>query len=224
MRFQVRRENHVFRQNDTPLAEESHGADGVAEFAEISGPGVGEQLIHRFGMNRIDRFAFARGGGLELGRDQGRKLLHPLAQGRDEEGQAIEPMVEILAEFLLPNPLEERAVGCADDSCIGMEHLLGAEPLELAVFQHAQDFNLGERAHVRDLVEEKGSLIGQLEFPFHGLLGAGERTALVSEKLALDQGIAHRGGVESNEGPFRALRRIVNGVGEECFSGAGLAK
>ena len=47
-----------------------------------------------------------------------------------------------------------------------------AQPLELAVFDGAQDLGLRRRAHVRDLVEEEGAAVGQLELSLHPLVGA----------------------------------------------------
>ena len=68
-----------------------------------------------------------------------------------------------------------------------MQHLLGAESLELPVFQHAQDFHLGQGAHVGDFVEEQCALVGELELALDGLLRTRESAALVTEKLAFDQ-------------------------------------
>ena len=98
------------------------------------------------------------------------------------------------------------------------------EALELAVFENAENFYLGERTHLGDFVEKNCAAIGQLEFSFHTLLRAGECALLVAEELAFQKCIAHSGRIESDERPRRSGRGIVNRVGQECFSGSGFAK
>ena len=97
------------------------------------------------------------------------------------------------------------------------------DALEFAVLEHAQDFHLRERAHVRDFVEEKRALAGELKLPFDGCLRSGEGAALMAEELALDQGVAHRGSVEGDERALGATGGIVDRVGEEGFAGPGFA-
>ena len=98
------------------------------------------------------------------------------------------------------------------------EHSFGAEPLKFAVFEHAQDFYLGKRAHLRNFVEEQCAAVGQFEFSLDALLRAGEGPALMTEKLALQQCVAHGRGVKRNERLARARRRIVDGVSEQSFT------
>src|SRR6187401_2192252 len=104
-------------------------------------------------------------------------------------------MIKILPKFALPYLFEEGAIRGANDSRVRVQHLFRTESFKLAVFEHSQDFQLRERTHVSNLVEKESALVCQLEFPFDGLLRAGERAALVSGKLALDQGVTHGRGV-----------------------------
>ena len=62
-----------------------------------------------------------------------------------------------------------------------------AEPLELALLQHAQQLDLRRQVDVADLVEEQRAALGQLEAALLARLGAGERALLVAEQLRLDQ-------------------------------------
>ena len=63
----------------------------------------------------------------------------------------------------------------------------------------AQDFYLGQRTHVGDFIEKECTLVGELEFAFDRLLRAGKGAALVTEELALDQGVAHGRSVEGHK-------------------------
>ena len=63
---------------------------------------------------------------------------------------------------------------------------VGAEPLELAGLQHAQELRLAGRRQVADLVEEQRAAVGGLEAP-GARLRAGEGARLGAEQLGLDQ-------------------------------------
>jgi len=56
------------------------------------------------------------------------------------------------------------------------------------------------------------------------LLRAGEGPAFMAEELALEERVADCRGVERNEGLACARRRVVDGVSEQRFPCAGLAK
>jgi hypothetical protein len=62
-------------------------------------------------------------------------------------------------------------------------------PLELLFLDHAEELRLHRAGHLAHFVEEDRAVAGQLEAP--GLLAgrAGERSLLVTEQLAFDQGL-----------------------------------
>ena len=82
-----------------------------------------------------------------------------------------------------------------------------AEPLELALLQHAQELRLRRQAHLADLVEEQHAAGGQLDLARLGLLRAGERAALVAEELRLEQLLGQRRAVQRDERPAPARAR-----------------
>ena len=103
-------------------------------------------------------------------------------------------------------------------------HLVGAaEPLELALLQHAQQLHLDARIHVGDLVEEQRAAVGQLEPPLLARHGAGERALLVAEELRLDQRVGQRRAAHLHERLRRAQRVVVDGVRNQFLAGARLA-
>ena len=86
--------------------------------------------------------------------DQRRDVLAPLAQRRNVDRDHVEPVEEILLEPAVGDHLPEVAVGRGDDPHVDLLGALGAERLELALLQHAQQLRLQRRAHRADLVEE----------------------------------------------------------------------
>ena len=81
-----------------------------------------------------------------------------------------------------------------------------AEPLELALLQHAQELRLRREAHLADLVEEQHAAGRQLDLARLGLLRARERAALVAEQLRLEQLLRQRGAVQRDERSLASAR------------------
>ena len=59
--------------------------------------------------------------------------------------------------------LVQIGVGRGNDPHIRMQRSRGTDPLEFAGLDHAQQFGLLTHRHIRDLIEEKRALVGQLE-------------------------------------------------------------
>ena len=62
---------------------------------------------------------------------------------------------------------------------------MATDAFERMPFQHAEEFRLGARAHLADLVEKDGAVVGGLKLADLLLRGAGECALLVAKQLAL---------------------------------------
>src|ERR1019366_9498633 len=98
-----------------------------------------------------------------------------------------------------------------------------AQPPHLTLLEHAQQLRLECGGELGDLVEKYGPVVGVCEQPFRPLHGPGERTALVTEQLRLEQAVRHRGAVDRNEWPVLAKRMAVDEPRDEILSRAALA-
>ena len=156
--------------------------------------------------------------------DEGGHVLGPLAQRRHADGDDGEAEVEVLAEVALLDGLLEVLVGGGDHAHVDLQRLLGADALDLALLQHAQDLGLGAQAHVPHLVEEDRALVGELELADLLLGGAGERALLVAEELALDQLLGDGRAVHLDEGLVLAQAVAVDGAGHQLLAHAALAR
>ena len=212
----------MFRQDHRPIAEQGHSANSVTQFAQISRPRIDSKSFHSLWVNGRDRFPFAHCCRFQFRGNQRRQLFQSFAQGRNQQRQAIKTMIKILAEFILSDSSPQRAVRCANDTRVALEHSLRTQSFELTVLENAQDLYLCEGAHLRDLVEEESTIVSQFELSFHSLLGASKRATLVAKQLAFEERIAHCRGVEGHEWLRRTLGGIMNCVREQCFPGAGL--
>ena len=102
-------------------------------------------------------------------------------------GEDVQAVVQILAERAVGDRRFEHLVGGGDQAHVDLDRVGAAEPLELALLQHAQQLDLRGQVDVADLVEEQRAAVGQLEAALAPLLRAGEGALLVAEELGLDQ-------------------------------------
>jgi hypothetical protein len=70
---------------------------------------------------------------------------------------------------------------------VGIDRAVAAETCELPILQDVKDLGLQRRRHLADFVEHHRAVLRELELADARRAGAGERTALVSEQLALEQ-------------------------------------
>ena len=104
----------------------------------------------------------ARALGEEMARQQ-RNVLAPLAQARQPQADHVEPVVEVLAEGALAHARLEVLVRGGDHAHVGLQRLVAADAVEVAVGEHAQQARLQVGRHVADLVEEERAALGLLE-------------------------------------------------------------
>ena len=101
--------------------------------------------------------------------------------------------------------------------------LVPPHPLEALLLEDAQNLGLGLEAHVRDLVQEQGAPVGQVELAPLAAAGSGEGALLVAEELALDELLGDGRAVHVHQGVGRAGALAVDGVGHQLLAGAVLA-
>ena len=149
--------------------------------------------------------------------------VRALAQRRHLERDDVEPVVEVLAEPALRDLLGEVAVRRRDHADVDLDRLRAADALELVLLQEAQQLDLDRRRDLADLVEEQRAAVGEREPAVLARHRAGERAALVTEQLALEQRLGERRAVQLDERAVRARRPLVDRVGDELLAGAALA-
>ncbi len=135
----------------------------------------------------------------------------------------MQPVEQVFPETALLDLLLEVPVGGSDEARIGLDGLVAADPLELALLQHPQHLHLEIRAHVPDLVQEDGAAVGHFEFPLLVRKRTGKGPAAVAEKFALQQALRRRAAVDLDERLAAAGRALVNGPGNHALAGPGLA-
>src|SRR5438093_7546199 len=110
-----------------------------------------------------------------------------LAQRRHMDGDNIQPIVQILAEFCLSDQIEKIAVRRSDDAQVEGLGAAAANRGDAALLDGAQQLRLHFDAHVANLVEEERTSIGLLESAGAVPDRAGEGPLDVPEKLAFQK-------------------------------------
>jgi hypothetical protein len=85
---------------------------------------------------------------------------------------------------------------------------IGADAMNVAVLEEAQEQRLHAQAHLADLVEEDRAAVRLLEEPRLVAIGAGEAAAHVTEQLRFEQRVRHAGAIDRHE-RTRAARAVV---------------
>ena len=197
--------------------------DGVEELAHVARPVVADQA-HHHGLRHVGALAAEFGGILAHGMGhQERDVLAALAERRNDDLRATDPVVEVLAEAAVLGHLAQVAVGGADEPHVGLALLVGAEADHVAGLQHPQQLGLHGERHVADLVEEQRALVGELEHALAVAVGPRERTANVAEELVLEEALRLAGGVEGHVAAVGPAAGLVDGGGHQFLAGAALA-
>ena len=114
--------------------------------------------------------------------------------------------------------LLEVLVRGGDDAHVRLHRCVPADAVVLAVGEHAQQAHLQIGRHVADLVEEQRAALGLLEATAARGLRAGERAALVTEQLGLEQVLRNRRRVDRDERPRRAGAVPVQRTGDQLLA------
>ena len=206
--------------DDLPVAGEHRPLEDVLQLAHIAGPVVAHQHVDGGCRDAADLPpVLPRVLGEEVVREQ-HDVRFAVAQRRDEDGEDVQAVVQVLAELALGHARLEVAVGGHHQPDVDADRFGAAKPLELPLLKDAQELHLAGEGDLADLVEEDGAGIRQLEAALLALLGAGEGPALVPEQLGLDQGVGQRRAAHLDEGLGRARRVVMDGVGDQFLAGA----
>ena len=147
-----------------------------------------------------------------------------LTQRRDGDGEGAEAVEEILAEALVRHGCFHVDVGCGQDPDIYLGGVARAEPGECAVLQNVQQLRLHLRAHLADLVQQKGALIGKLELAGLGANGTGKCADFVSEELTLEQLGRECGAVHVDKVLATSAMVLMQQHGDDFFADAAFAE
>src|SRR5271157_657652 len=166
----------TFRQQDCTL-------QNVAQLANVPGPGV---LLERVRCRFLDSH-LAPGAVLsqtiEKMLREYRDIFHALAQWRHSERNNVYPEIKIAAKFLLPDQVQEFAMGCGNQADVDGSVTHVPQTAKHPIFQHLEQLGLNLQVDVPDFIQEYCATIGNLEQTLFRIQSAGECALFVTEKF-----------------------------------------
>src|SRR5207245_2601771 len=118
----------------------------------------------------------------------------------------------------------ELAVGRRDDAHVGPEDAPPADALKLPLLEDAEELGLDERAHLRDLVEEKGPSRRLLDLSDLRPDRAGERPLLVAEELGFEDLLGKSRAVDRDPRLPGSRRALVDQAGDHLLARSRFAR
>ena len=187
------RQNRAWRENRGAFQH-------VLQFADIPRPWIPDKRVHRFRRDHVDVFTETAAELSHVVANQQRNILGALAQRGYADRKHVEAVIEVGAEFVLPDHLFEITVRRRDQSGIAVQRASRPETLKLVLLQHAEQLRLQFERQLADFVQEYRPLVGEFETAHAARNRTGESTPLVSEQFAFEQGARNRRAIDLHEG------------------------
>ena len=149
---------------------------------------------------------------------QGQDVLPAAGQGRHADTDDRQTEKEILTEGAPGDHVLEVAVRRGQDTRLHRAFGGGAQGVELAMLEEAQELGLGGLGEFPDLVQEEapaGRLFDQTGLSL--LAGPAEGSRGVSEEFAFDEFAGHGRAVDRDQGASEIWASVVDGAGHELF-------
>lgn len=130
--------------------------------------------------------------------------------------QDVEAIVEIFAEKPFLHQLDQVFLRRADHPHIDVHFMILANAAEGAVVEKAQQLGLHARRHLANFIQQHRAAVGLLEEALLAL-------QRVAKQLALDRVLGNGATVERQIGFARPRTGQMAGMGQQIFTGAGVA-
>src|SRR5690242_5537564 len=195
----------------------------VFKFPDIPGPIVTLQFAHRIRSDPFDwllhRFSEAL---QEVARQQG-NVFAALTQSRNLDRDYAETIVKVLTKTSFSYLLLKLLIRRGDDAHVNIRFFGASDGADLALLENAVELHLHGQAHVANFVHEEGSAVRRLEQTLPIFICPGKGSFHVAEKLGLEKGLGKRAAVNGDKGSLGTEAVLMNGSGNQFFSGSALA-
>jgi hypothetical protein len=212
----------IVQLNDGPVRQHHASLDDILELAHVPRPPIGLERGERLGREPLDALVEVTIVTADEVLGQERDVLSPLPKRRRDDGYHVEAVIEVFPEGAVADGRFEVGVRGGDDADVDPDRPRAAHPFDLALLEHPQELRLELRPERADLVEKQGAALRQLELSELPLMGAGERTPLVTEELGLDERLYDGGRIDGDERPLAPRPLAVDGPRDQFLACAAL--
>ena len=211
----VRQQNVLWTQLKS-LQLGQRAIDSILQLANVAGPAVAGEHRTEIGgeLRPRDALLISKAGHEQL--RQRHNVLRAVAQRRQIQRQDVEAIVEIFAEKPFLHQLDQVFLRRADHPHIDVHFMILANAAEGAVVEKAQQLGLHARRHLANFIQQHRAAVGLLEEALLAL-------QRVAKQLALDRVLGNGAAVERQIGFARPRTGQMAGMGQQIFTGAGVA-
>ena len=156
--------------------------------------------------------------------EEERDVFDAIPQRRDVHADHVQPEEEVLAEVAGRDFFRKIAVSGRDQTNVDARvRAIGADALNLAGLEEAQEHDLHAGAHLADFIEEHGAVGRHLQQPGLIAVRAREAAAHVTEQFRLQQRIGQASAIDGDQPARRAGTAIVNEARDDFLAHTRLA-
>ena len=153
---------------------------------------------------------------------QQRYVLASVPQRREQNGDDVQPVKQILPEPPVADQLRQIGVGGRNNPDVDLDRAGVPQSLQLALLQDPQELGLQAAAHRSDLVKKERAQVGGFELPLACGDGASKGAARMPEELCFEERFRHRAAVQGDKPVPPARAVVMDGPGRQFLAGAGL--
>src|SRR6267142_124072 len=205
--------------NGVMIAERDGAGDAVFQFADVAGPIVMQQALHRGGSNLE---IGASGIAVEKMMNEHGNVGATVAQRGKMNGHDVQEEMKIFAESAVAISGFQVAIGGGDNAYVDRDVRIAAYWPNFLFLQDAQELGLHFEGQLADFIKEDRAAVGSLKEAGFCFYGAGERAFFVAEEFACHQGRYQRTAVDGNERSLCHGAAKMNRAGHQFLAGAAL--
>src|SRR5258706_11970992 len=198
-------------------AQDHRPLDDVLKLADVARPIVRLAELQRLLVDPADLLSrLFRIAADEVVHEE-RQVALALAQGRDLDGEDVQPVEEVRTKVAAGDRPTQVPVRSGDDPDVGRDRPRASQTLELPLLEHTQESDLRFAGELADLVEKDRAGARELEPTLAPLQRAGEGPLLVAEQLRGDERRWDGGAVDGDERMRRPAGSLVDGPGDQLL-------
>ena len=126
----------------SPLREDHRPLDEVGELAHVARPRIVAERLEGLARDHVDVPVHRTRETLHEKADQRLDVLGALPQRRDADREDVQAVVEVVAEPVFVNHLNEVPIRCCDQTDVDLDRPGAADALELVLLEHAEELRL----------------------------------------------------------------------------------
>ena len=195
----------------------------VFQLAHIAFQRLRGDVAHELGRQRQRRAACVAGDARQQRLAQRGQVFAPLAQGRHDEFDDVQAVIQVLPEVARLHLRGQILVRGADDAHVHRLFLRGAQRPHAPLLYGAQQLGLHGQGQIANFVQKQRAACGRLEKALPVLRGAGVGTLARAEKLGFEQVFRNRAAVDRHKGAAGAMAARMHRAGHQFLARARFA-